>query len=115
MTLQELAALLAERGYGYALKPITNEPELEAIRKSSPCAGAGRCTILAVQNWSSSSRQSSFARSGAERLSMSREAYLQRAAQEIADLILKSKHADLYPARQQRTLGGYHPGLPAYE
>jgi hypothetical protein len=46
---------------------------------------------------------------------MSREAYLQRAAQEIADLILKSKHADLYPARQQRTLGGYHPGLPAYE
>ncbi len=29
MTLQELAALLAERGYGYALKPITHWPGLE--------------------------------------------------------------------------------------
>jgi hypothetical protein len=95
MTLQELAALLAERGYGYALKPTAPEHGLEghtdifAVRGRWEMHYLGS-TELVLQQSSEQFRQ----KWGYQRLGMSREGYLQRAAKEIADHVLDQAGAD---------------------
>jgi hypothetical protein len=89
MTLQDLAEVLAERGYGYALKPITGSPDLEGQTEIFAVRGRGESqylgsTALVLQQSAEQFRQ----RWGYQRLGISREAYLQRAAKEVADLVL---------------------------
>ncbi|HEU5375558.1 MAG TPA: hypothetical protein VFV38_08980 [Ktedonobacteraceae bacterium] len=89
MTLQEFAALLAERGYGYALKPTIHLPELESHTEVFAVRGRWEMqylgsTELVLQQSVEQFRQSW----GYQRLGISREAYLQRTAKEVADFVL---------------------------
>src|SRR2546423_1837357 len=95
MTLQDLASILAERGYGYALKPTMHWPGMEGHTEIFAVRGRWEMhylgsTELVLQQSPEQFRQ----KWGYERLGMSREAYLQRAAQEIADLVLDQAGAD---------------------
>ncbi len=95
LTLEELASILAERGYGYAVKPIANHPELAGRTEIFAVRGRGESHYLGVTDAVLQQSADRFRQGWAyKRLGIAREDYLQRAADEIAHFVLENAGVD---------------------